>query len=313
MTYYFAQVRVTIDMDKIAYAIQQVRKGKGNRAGNWANGRIHEIAQYDEERAQLMIDCPGRTFTIDEAKTILLAVEAVEGVHPAWPEYKFIHKHPFMTWNEFAEETRQYFLTTKTRAEAVKKLRELKQGDKTIEEFIIEFKGWAQLAGFDRIALIDQFKRGININLGRRIIELGAPGDGTDPTHLQRWYDQATELERQKRDSDQYYGKRESFQQKKKKWNEAKKKTEASTSTEKPKAGIISVKVKDENVMDVDTTKTMTRPPPICYSCGKKGHIARNCKGKETVRSMNVTEFFETMTEEEKSEMKKNLDFVENL
>ena len=65
--------------------------------------------------------------------------------------------------------------------------------------------------------------------------------------------------------------------------------------------------------MDVDTTKTTTRPPPICYSCGKKGHIARNCKGKETVRSINVTEFFETMTEEEKSEMKKNLDFVENL
>ena len=311
MTYYFTQVRVTIDMDKIAYAIQRVRRGKGNRAGNWANGRIHEIAQYDEERAQFMIDYPGRTFTIQETKTIVPAVEEVEGVHPAWPEYEFVHKHPFMTWIEFAEEMRQYFLTTETRAEAVKKLRELKQGEKTIEEFIIEFKGWAQLAGFDRIALVDQFKRGINVNLGRRIIELGSPGDGTDPTHLQRWYDRATKLERQKRDSDQYYGRRETFQQKKKKWNEAKKKAE--TSTEKPKPGIISVKVKDENAMDVDTTKTTTRPPPICYSCGKKGHIARNCKGKETVRSMNVTEFFETMMEEEKSEMKKNLDFVENL
>ncbi|KAF8660114.1 hypothetical protein AX14_007459 [Amanita brunnescens Koide BX004] len=182
-------------------------------------------------------------------KTVVPAVDAVEGVHPAWPKYEFIHKHPFSTWIEFSEEMRQYFLTTETHAEAVKKLRELKQGDKTIEEFIIEFKGWAQLAGFDRIALVDQFKRGINVNLGRRIIELGSPGDGTDPTHLQRWYDRATELERQKRDSDQYYGKRESFQQKKKKWNEAKKKAE--TSTEKPKAGIISVKVKDENAMDV--------------------------------------------------------------
>ena len=198
---------------------------------------------------------------------------------------------------------RQYFLTTETCAEAVKKLRDLKQGDKTIEEFIIEFKGWAQLARFDKVALVDQFKRGINLNLGRRIIELGTPGDGTDPTHLQKWYDRATELERQKRDADTYYGKRETFQQKKKKWNEKKKAAETSTSTNKPKAG-------DENAMDVDTTKTTTRPPPICYSCGKKGHIARNCKGKETVRSMNVTKFFETMTEEERSEMKKNLDFV---
>ena len=122
------------------------------------------------------------------------------------------------------------------------------------------------------------------MNLGRRIIELGTPGDGTDPTHLQKWYDRATELEQQRRDAEQYYGKRETFQQKKKKWNEAKKKAaEASTSTDKPKAGIILVKVKEENAMDVDTTKTTTRPLPICYSCGKKGHITRNCKGKETV------------------------------
>ena len=157
-------------------------------------------------------------------KTIIPAVEEVEGVHPAWPEYEFTHKHPFTTWVKFYEEMRQYFLTTETRAEAVKKLRELRQGDKTIEEFIIEFKGWVQLAGFDKVALVNQFKRGININLGQRIIELGTPGDRTDPTHLQKWYDRATELERQKQDAETYYGKRETFQQKKKKWNKKKRK-----------------------------------------------------------------------------------------
>ncbi|KAF8644500.1 hypothetical protein AX14_009399 [Amanita brunnescens Koide BX004] len=189
MTYYSAQVQVTNEMDKIGYAIQRVRKGKGNRAGNWANGRIHEITQYDEERAQFTIDYPGWTFMVEQMKTVIPAEEEVEGVHPAWPEYEFIHKHPFSTWIKFYKEMRQYFLTTETHAEAIKKLRDLRQGDKTIEEFIIEFKGWAQLARFDRIALINQFKQGININLGRRIIELGTPGDGTDPTHLQKWYD----------------------------------------------------------------------------------------------------------------------------
>ena len=247
-------------------------------------------------------------------RSIIPAVEAVEGEHPAWPKYEFVHKHPFTTWTEFHEEMRQYFLTTKMHAEAVKKLRELRQGDKTIEEFIIEFKGWAQLARFDKVALVDQFKQGINVNLGPRIIELGMPGDGTDPTHLQKWYDRATKLERQRRDAEQYYGKHETFQQKKKKWNKQKKKAaKTSTPTNKPKAGTILVKVKDENVMDVNMTKTTTQPLPICYSCGKKGHITRNCKGKETVQSMNVTKFFKTMTEEEKSKMKKNLDFVENL
>ncbi|KAF8688263.1 hypothetical protein AX14_003479 [Amanita brunnescens Koide BX004] len=178
-----------INMEKIAYAIQRVRKGKNNWAGNWENGRIHEIAQYDEERAQFTIDYPGRTFTIEEMKTIVPAVAAEEGVHNKWLQYEFIHKHPFTTWIKFAEEMRQYFLTMEMHAKAIKKLRELRQGDKTIEEFIIEFKGWVQLARFNQIALVNQFKRGININLGRRIIELGTPGDGTDPTHLQKWYD----------------------------------------------------------------------------------------------------------------------------
>ncbi|KAF8643389.1 hypothetical protein AX14_009561, partial [Amanita brunnescens Koide BX004] len=120
----------------------------------------------------------------------------------------------------------------------------------------------AQLARFDKVTLVDQFKRGININLGQRIIELGTPGDGTDPTHLQKWYDWATELERQKQDAETYYSKQETFQQKKKKWNKKKKATEAPTSTDKPKTGIISVKVKDENAMDVNTTKTTTQPGP---------------------------------------------------
>jgi hypothetical protein len=221
---------------------------------------------------------------MEEMKTTVPAVEAEEGIHPAWPAYEFVHKNPFATWAEFAEEMQQYFLMTETHAEAVKKLRDLKQGNKTIEEFIIEFKGWAQLAGFDRIALVDQFKRGINTNLGQRIIKLGMPGDGTDPTHLQHWYDRATKLKQQKQDIDQYYGKQESFLQKKKKWNKKKKAVEsATTSTHKPKTRVISAKVKDENAMDVDTTKTTTWPPPICYSCGKKGHIARN-DGRRKIR-----------------------------
>ena len=57
-----------------------------------------------------------------------------------------------------------------------------------IEEYIIKFQGWANLAGFDEIALVDQFKKGIKIALGRKIMELGSPGDGTTPGHLEAWY-----------------------------------------------------------------------------------------------------------------------------
>ena len=71
------------------------------------------------------------------------------------------------------------------------------------------------------------------------------------------------------------------------------------------------VKVKDENMMDVDKTQT-TRPPPKCYNCGKIRHIAKNCQGKTAVRAMGVQEYFGSMTEEEKEEMRRQLGFVQN-
>ena len=51
MTYYFTQVRLRQDNLRIAYAVQRVRKGTQNRAGNWANQIIHEMAMTDEESA----------------------------------------------------------------------------------------------------------------------------------------------------------------------------------------------------------------------------------------------------------------------
>jgi hypothetical protein len=49
---------------------------------------------------------------------------------------------------------------------AIKKLRKTEQkGD--IEEYLMEFKGWANLAGFDDVALVDQFKTGLKKGLGQ--------------------------------------------------------------------------------------------------------------------------------------------------
>lgn len=41
---------------------------------------------------------------MEEMRTIVPAVEAKPDVHLAWPAYEFIHKNPFTSWAEFAEE-----------------------------------------------------------------------------------------------------------------------------------------------------------------------------------------------------------------
>jgi hypothetical protein len=299
MNYYFGQVNVTDGFARMTYSIQRIRKGKNNRAANWANGKIGEQANFDEERVAFIATYPGRTYTTDEIFTVIPEAAAT-ATHEAWPVYEFVHKPPFRSWEDFTQQARDYFLTTETRDMAIKKLRNTTQkGD--IEEYLTEFKGWANLAGFDDVALVDQFKTGLKKGLGRRIMETGNPGDGTTPGQLQEWYKKALELERAYREAEQYYGKKEfTFKGKFKPKNAT-----AGPSTSQT----VTVKVKDENAMDVDKTTT-TRPPPRCYNCQKMGHIAKHCRNPKVERTRAVESYFDTMTDEEKEEMKRKLGFL---
>jgi hypothetical protein len=59
MNYYFGQVNVTNTFTRMTYSIQRIRKGKNNRAANWANGKIGEQANFDEERTTFVATYPG--------------------------------------------------------------------------------------------------------------------------------------------------------------------------------------------------------------------------------------------------------------
>ena len=78
----------------------------------------------------------------------------------------------------------------------VEQLRKMKQGGRTIEEFIQEFKRAARESGYKGRLLVEEFKRGINGGIRRKLMEAENP-----PASIEQWYKRATALNRNWRES----------------------------------------------------------------------------------------------------------------
>jgi len=75
-------------------------------------------------------------------------------------------------------------------------LRKMEQGGKTMEEFVQEFKRAARGSGYEGRPLVEEFKRGINGGIRRKLMEAENP-----PTSIENWYRRATALDRNWRES----------------------------------------------------------------------------------------------------------------
>ena len=75
-------------------------------------------------------------------------------------------------------------------------LRKLEQGERTIEEFVQEFKRVARGSRYERRLLIEEFKRGINGGIRRKLMEAENP-----PASIKQWYKRAMALNRNWRES----------------------------------------------------------------------------------------------------------------
>ena len=77
--------------------------------------------------------------------------------------------------------------------EAVKaaELRKLEQGEKTMKEFVQEFKRAARESGYERRLLVEEFKQGMYGGIRRKLMEAENP-----LTSIEQWYKRATALDR---------------------------------------------------------------------------------------------------------------------
>ena len=73
----------------------------------------------------------------------------------------------------------------------VAELKRLEQEERTIEEFIQEFRRAVRESGYEGRPLIEEFKRGMNRMIRRKLMKVERP-----PTSIEQWYEHATNLDR---------------------------------------------------------------------------------------------------------------------
>jgi len=186
----------------------------------------------------------------------------------------------------------------------VAELRKLEQGGRTMEKFVQEFKRAARGSGYEGRPLIEEFKRGINEGIRRKLMEAENP-----PTSIEQWYRRATALDRNWRES-----RREEERLKKKEigggtqkqkrqslpqplvWQRRQPLPQQATTGPAPMEGVERTNAvvirgsgpgqsirapprQDPFAMEVDQEQN-------CYACGGFGHMARHCRNRGRGRPM---------------------------
>jgi len=97
---------------------------------------------------------------------------------------------------EFLTSLRKEFGGGEEELVKAEELRKLEQGEKSMEEFIQEFKRAARESGYKGRPLVEEFKRGMNGGIRRKLMKAENP-----PTSIEQWYRRATALDRNWRES----------------------------------------------------------------------------------------------------------------
>ena len=97
----------------------------------------------------------------------------------------------YETAEEFFTSLRKEFGEGEEESVKAAELRRMEQGGRTMEEFVQEFKRAARGSGYEGRPLMEEFKRGMNGGIWRKLMESENP-----PTSIEQWYRRATALDR---------------------------------------------------------------------------------------------------------------------
>ena len=178
----------------------------------------------------------------------------------------------------------------------VVELRKLEQGGKTMEEFVQEFKRAARGSGYEGRPLVEEFKRGMNGRIRRKLMEAE-----NLPTSIEQWYRRAMALNRNwkesRKEEERLRGRKEGGGVQKQErqslprplvWQRRQPLPQQVTTGPAPMEGIERINAVvvrgqgqgagipprwDPFAMEVDRGKN-------CFACGGFGHMARHCRNR---------------------------------
>jgi len=207
----------------------------------------------------------------------------------------------FENVGEFLAEIRREFGGGDEESVKVAELKKIKQGGRTMEEFVQDFKRTARGSGYEGRLLVEEFKRGMNGGIRRKLMEAENP-----LTSIENWYRRATALDRNWRES----RKEEKRLREKKEmmggapkqeqrqiiprplvWQRRQQPPQQATIGPAPMEGVERTNMavvtpqqragfpqRNPYAMDVDR-----RENRICFACGGFRHMARFCRNRRMV------------------------------
>jgi len=169
----------------------------------------------------------------------------------------------------------------------IEQLRMIEQGGRTCNKYMQEFKKIARGSGYEGRPLIEEFKRGLNRAIRRKLVEAEEP-----PTTIGEWQERAVRLDRNQRQSraeERVLGRNMVYpggnvqprggglyggRGRQITWRTGGGYRGGGGGNMSNRGEAQTGPRRDPNVMDMDRGREGDR---MCYVCGKWGHMAKNC------------------------------------